>query len=352
MKPSKLATLLTDKFLHEGNFELAGSPTTELTQASARAFGEFSDDAFANLSVQAVGYAEEGSEEEAVYIYVTKGTKRAFASLPEEVGDVPIIVENVGKIIVRPRATISNRGNIFDRAGRVACGSSCAPSGKDYSGTFGALVMKSADPDSLFILSNNHVIADCNHLSVGMPIMSPSGNDSRPGNPPRMIGAHSEMTELRSGVPGLVPPCRDDLAIGEVADPNSVSSWQGDAGGFDTPTASKSPAPDMLVKKFGRTTGLTHGKIQSEVVQTPVRYESENFKAIVWFRQVWVVRSVDSDPFAVGGDSGSLVVTEDGNHAVGIVFASNNRGGYVNIMSIDRVLSAFGGLTLVGGHGV
>jgi hypothetical protein len=356
MKPSKLAQLFTNQFLQGGNFELAGATSTEVSRA-ATAFDVVAVDKepFANLSVQAVGYAEGGEGEDfvpAVYIYVTRGTKRALKEVPETVENIPVIVDSVGKIIVKPKATLSNRGHIFARRGRVACGSSCAPSGKDYSGTLGALVHKNGDTSCLYALSNNHVTADCNHLSVGMPIMSPSGNDSRPGNAPRMFAEHAQMTELRSGVPGLVPPCRDDLAIATVPDLDLVSSWQGDADGFDTPVLAASPAPGMPVKKIGRTTGTTHGRIQSVVVRTPIRYDSENFKAIVWFQQVWAVRSTDTGPFAVGGDSGSLVVTEDGNSAVGIVFASNSQGTYVNMIAIDRVLGAFGGLTLVGNHGV
>jgi hypothetical protein len=351
MKPSTLAKSLTEKFLNEGNFELAGSPTGHITQASTIGIGDFDDDAFSNLSVQAVGCAESG-DREAVYIYVTKGSKRAFTSIPTEIADVPIVIDNIGKIIIRPRATSSNRGYIFERGGRISCGSSCAPSGKDYSGTFGALVRKSSDPEGIYVLSNNHVTADCNHLSVGMPIMSPSGNDSRPGFAPRFIGEHENMTELRSGAPPLVQPCRDDLAIALASQPTVVSSWQGDGAGYDTPTTTMTPESGMRVKKFGRTTGLTVGTIESEVIRTPIRYESTSFRAVVWFKLVWAVRSDDSDAFAAGGDSGSLVVTEDGNNAVGIVFASNSRGGYVNIIPIDRVLSAFGGLELVGSHGV
>jgi hypothetical protein len=60
----------------------------------------------------------------------------------------------------------------------------------------------------------------------------------------------------------------------------------------------------------------------------------------------------DHSNFALPGDSGSLVVTEDEKHAVGVIFSSNRTGDYGLMIPIRHVLSKFGGLTLVSGHGV
>ena len=186
-----------------------------------------------------------------------------------------------------------------------------------------------------------------------MPIMSPSGNDGRQGNPPQQVATHAEIIEPRSGIPGLVIPCQEDLAIALVPDESLISSWQGDVtNGYDTPVTTANPAPGMKVKKFGRTTALTHGKIESAVTRTAVKYESEHFNATVWFRGAWVVRPVGIDPFGVGGNSGSLIVTEDGSATVGMLFAANVKGNYALIVPVERILAAFGGLELVGSHGV
>ena len=51
-------------------------------------------------------------------------------------------------------------------------------------------------------------------------------------------------------------------------------------------------------------------------------------------------------------DSGSLVVAEDEACAVGVLFAANRSGEYGWIIPMPYVTGAFGGLRLVGGHGV
>ncbi len=81
-------------------------------------------------------------------------------------------------------------------------------------------------------------------------------------------------------------------------------------------------------------------------------YKTGKFSATVWFTDTWTVRADGADPFALPGDSGSLVVSEDGTSVVGLLFAVNNRGQYGIIMPIDQVLAAFGGATLVSGHGI
>jgi hypothetical protein len=63
------------------------------------------------------------------------------------------------------------------------------------------------------------------------------------------------------------------------------------------------------------------------------------------------VRAAGS-PFALPGDSGSLVVNEDASAAVGIVFAANSSGDYGWIVPMPAVIATFGGLTLLAAHGV
>ena len=72
----------------------------------------------------------------------------------------------------------------------------------------------------------------------------------------------------------------------------------------------------------------------------------------MWFSNVWTVRSVDGTEFAIAGDSGSLVVAEDNSCAVGVLFAASRSGEYGWIIPMPYVLGAFGGLRLVGRHGV
>jgi len=230
-KARQVAFEMYEKLLSAGRFTFApmitGSDQPVVPAATgAETEGNLLGLGFADLAVQAVGY-ERGGEDPKVHIYVTRGSAAKLKRLEQTYNGVTIQVNNVGDPTVRPRITLSvtRHGRVYDRNGRVAWGSSCAPAGAVYAGTFGAIVRKAGQP-KLYMLSNNHVIGGCNHTVVGMPIMAPSTADSRPDIPaPISIGRHSEIVELRSGDPGLVHPCRADVALAEVVDDDRVTSW-------------------------------------------------------------------------------------------------------------------------------
>ena len=122
-------------------------------------------------------------------------------------------------------------------------------------------------------------------------------------------------------------------------------------GDYDTPQNTKFPEGGLMVKKVGRTTGLTKGQIVGPLI-TPlgIPYESARFRSMVYFDNVWVVRTLTGTAFSLAGDSGSLVVTEDGNFAVGLIFAGAPTGEVSYIIPIDSVLAGVGA-SLVSGHG-
>lgn len=355
----RAAKELSSLLQEQGCFvDSAGATGAQPVPASTRA--SFDDEivGFYGLSVRGVGVAAspvDGAEKlSGVHIYVTRGSQRDLKALPGELNNIPVHAHRLGPVYVKPRASgvTTNRGHVFEHGGRIACGSSCAPATTSYSGTIGAIV---ADGDgNRYALSNNHVFGDCNHMPVDQPILSPSNADARPSiRAPEEICRHSKIVELRSGTPALVTRCKEDVAIARLTRPDVMSSWQGDdADGFDTPTSVAEPQPGMSVKKFGRTTGLSQGVIESVQVDFTLPYDSDNFAAVVWFEGVWAIRSADRHPFALPGDSGSLVVSEDGENAVGLLFAATNRGDYGFVVPMSQVLSRFGGMTLISGHGV
>jgi hypothetical protein len=252
----------------------------------------------------------------------------------------------------------TNRGNLYLHGASVACGSSCAPANETYSGTFGALLRDSNS--TLYLLSNNHVIGACNHAAPGIPILSPSAGDAHQSLPaPRQIGSHKHIVELRSGNATLVPEATVDAAIAEAL-PGTVSSWQGDAAsGYDTPANVGSPIPGMPVKKWGRTTGLTHGTVEAQLVRLVLPYKSKEFSATVYFKDVFTIRENSGGHFALPGDSGSLVVTED-ERAIGLIFATTGSasGRYAVIAPLAQCLdeleqaSGLHGLEVVSRHNV
>ena len=93
------------------------------------------------LAVQAVGF-EEGVDNPKVHIYLTRASRKLLKSIPNEIDGVPVRAHKMGPITVRPEAAASAnaRGHLFERNDRICCGSSCAPTSENYSGTFGAIV--------------------------------------------------------------------------------------------------------------------------------------------------------------------------------------------------------------------
>jgi hypothetical protein len=182
-----------------------------------------------------------------------------------------------------------------------------------------------------------------------MYVLSPAPFDADPmGPPPRSIGRHSRFILLQSGDPGQVQRQDLDAAIFEITEPALVSSMQGD-GRYDTPSAVGQLVGGMTVKKIGRTTGETRGRLLGYSLRpVAISYKSRRFSSVVYFRNVWAVEGI-GQPFAGQGDSGSLVVTDDGSEAIGLVFGGDDTASL--IVPIDPVLKAFSA-TLVSGHNI
>jgi hypothetical protein len=187
MNAEVLAKSLAARFLESGNYEALGTPlgreaALRYAQAASMDSLEYyfrAEEGFAGLAVHSVGYTA-GADEEEVIIYVARGSKKMFKALPEAVDEVPVRAELMGRLRAGPSPSMAASGvsHLFERNSRIACGSSCAPSNENYSGTLGALVR---DGSRILALSNNHVFAGCNHTPVNMPILSPSTADARPG---------------------------------------------------------------------------------------------------------------------------------------------------------------------------
>jgi hypothetical protein len=112
--------------------------------------------------------------------------------------------------------------------------------------------------------------------------------------------------------------------------------------GYGRPKSSTVDAKlNQIVKKYGRTTGLTKGQVWALNVTVNVCYEvDENdlcTKAALFVGQIGIVPT--GGVFSAGGDSGSLIVTQKGN-PVGLLFAGG--GGWTFANPIDEVLGRFG----------
>lgn len=242
---------------------------------------------------------------------------------------------------------------------RYTCGSSISVGNTRDAGTLGCLLRNRRG--ELFGLSANHVTGGCSNANPGAPIVAPGIKDVGAGQPdPRTVGYHDRSGPFVAGNPGIVDPTANtDAAVFKLVDPGETSSWQG--GYHDTPMDVGDPIENAVVEKVGRTTRLTRGYIDSQVVgpsavayKTTVWHSSEeavDFRGTVYFDPVFLLRG-RGRPFAARGDSGALVtqLSADGNSqlAVGILFSG--RDGASSLMLPLRPVLDNLEMTLVSGH--
>jgi len=225
---------------------------------------------------------------------------------------------------------------------RISCGSSIGLGNQRNAGTLTALA-RNQDGELLGI-SCNHVTGGCNTAGVGTPVVSPGIQDVSPENfEISVIGLHESTGPMSQGLPQVFDISDNcDIAFFDLVDTDLLCSQQGEGeGSYDTPTKFAKVEEELRVKKWGRSTGLTHGEI-SKIVAEPESIEynvtsyygptsSQAFKGTVYFSELYEVESLSVNGFSAGGDSGSLVVS-DGAGAekiVGILIGGNNLKSYV-----------------------
>lgn len=225
--------------------------------------------------------------------------------------------------------------------GRLTCGSSIGIGNQRNAGTLTALAKRRPvsgfpEDDRIFGLSCNHIIGGCSTSRPGTPIVIPGIQDVSPEWPHiTVVGRHHAAAPMSQGLPSIYQIENNmDLACFELTASSKVSSLQGSGdGAYDTPVVFVDEVTAGLsVKKWGRSTGLTHGTVSNVVVGgEPVDYnitsyfgpmDSQSFKGTVFFDEVYEIDPIGK-PFSLGGDSGALVVTdvEEGAQVVGIVVA-------------------------------
>ena len=239
----------------------------------------------------------------------------------------------------RPIQLGTSGGSVVDLANGYCC-----------SGTLGALVKDTAGPTQ-YILSNTHVFA----------------GDSVPGG----NGVVSEVGDA-IGQPGLVDVSCQDIVADHVA---NLSDWAplvpGGTSSVDAAiaevisdkvdptgrileigTISSQPAvafAGQSVKKSGRTSGLTTGKVAGLNATVTVQYEDEcggNAFTTTFTGQLLVTPG----KFLKSGDSGSLMVENKpaNPRPVGLLYAGSPKVAVAN--PIQDVLAILG-VTMVGAQG-
>ena len=216
--------------------------------------------------------------------------------------------------------------------------------GKEFccSGTLGSLVSRGG---TLFILSNNHVLAKSNQGKVGDIISQPGLVDTNcsPGQP---VGNLSQFVNLPSGGTGTADAALAQIITGAVNASGAILEVGVPASTVEPPVVT------MRVAKAGRTTGLTCSSIQSINTSTQVQYSTScnggtNFN--VNFNNQIVVSGAS---FSGGGDSGSLIVDATTAQPVGLLYAGDTTSTVANpIASVLAALKDSNGVApiMVGG---
>ncbi len=211
-----------------------------------------------------------------------------------------------------------------------------------FSGTLGSMVQDSSD--NLYILSNNHVLANQNKAKRGELIVQPGLADVQcVRSQSNAVATFSRAIKLKFGghknfvdaaiaavEPGQVNP--QILFIGDIA------SSEDDA-----------PVLGMGVQKMGRTTCVTTGIISALDANVKINYSDTMKPHLAKFvNQIQITGSAHTPTFAGPGDSGSLILTQDSCPlAVALLFAGSSDGSLTFANPISEVTSRLG-VSMVG----
>jgi hypothetical protein len=270
------------------------------------------------------------------------------ARLPAVLDGYTVIEEVTGKIkALRTTSTVSHTAKQTPPIQLGTSGGSAIDLANGYccSGTLGSLVQKGG---AQYILSNSHVLCG-DVVAGGNGKVAAIGDDiTQPG----LIDANcsSATTNLVADLSSLsttYPPTSTpnvDCAIAQVR--SGMVRTDGAILEIGTISASTVAAyVGQLVKKSGRTTGLTRSKVTAINATVTVGYETEC--AGTSYSKTYTGQVVCGKKFIDAGDSGSLMVEDvtTNPRAVGLLFAGSSQTAIAN--PIGAVLSQLGA-TMVG----
>ena len=298
-----------------------------------------------------VGYKTVGgkkTDQLSVIVTVSKKQPKNLLSskdlIPRTIDDIETDVIEIGF----PKALISRTAKYRPSPCGVSIGHYAITAG-----TQGAIVKDSEK--KLYILSNNHVLANENKCAVGDAILQPGPHDGGK-NPPDMIAKLEKWIALQGqvstcpvakvwaslyNIPNRLIGGKTELhayadADNEVdcaiAKPVNESDLDSSIVDIGKPKGAKDPELDMVCKKSGRTTELTiDGPISLLDWSGDIGYSNGNLHFI---GQGVIIK----DKFCVGGDSGSVILDQADDKVVGLLFAGSDNSTIFN--PIRKVLDA------------
>lgn len=303
-----------------------------------------------NVVACGIGFKEtagEWSEEPCVVVSVTKKLPKAQLTakdlIPPIIDSIRTDVQEVG---VFRAWELGTRNRHRPAVPGVSCGHR-----EISAGTLGCLVRRG---EQVFILSNNHVLANTNRGRKGDLIIQPGRYDG--GTLDDQIASLEEWVPLNTGVQEATCPWAKWIvgllnalakATGSdsrvtalrqgpvenqvdcaIARPLSLDLIKPDILGSSVPKGVGIGKLGMQVQKTGRTTGHTVGKITQIDVTVQVDYDGQMVNFVDQFMATGM---------STGGDSGSAVLDMEGS-VIGLLFAGSELATLIN--PIQLVLQA------------
>lgn len=227
----------------------------------------------------------------------------------------------------RPIKLGTSGGNINDSNASYCCG-----------GTLGSLVKNVRGQQ--FILTNNHVGALVNQGVAGQGLIQPGLIDQSPvcyQDKNDVVANLSAFVPIKfGGTSNLVDAAVAQVVAGKVDSTGAI---------LDIGTISatpRGPTVGLKVKKSGRTSGLTTGKIYAINATVTVQYQQGCGIGAIMTARFDDQIIITPGSFLKGGDSGSLVVENVGANPKPVALAFAGSSNFAVGNRIQNVLNALG----------
>ena len=275
-------------------------------------------------------------------------TEKAMGNdeIPAEIEGIPVIEEIVGvveSLSFKGQPTASNKGGgasstttttpaTTSRWPRpVPIGTATSNWNECGSATIGFRVRRG---DSVFAISNNHVFGRLNSALVGELILQPGRSDVSCAQT-----ANDEVARVADVHQIVFSTSYDNLM--DAAMVSTTTNLIGNStptDGYGVPSSTTASAYiGMTVQKYGRSSRLTKGKVSAINVIIGVNYWCGSARFV---GQIAIQPAHKNTEFAIGGDSGSLVVTDNSStQPVALLFGKS--GTTVFATPVQTVLTRF-----------
>lgn len=250
------------------------------------------------------------SGEKSIVVFAVSSAHAAAAAIPARLEGHDVDVEVTGLITTRDLSNPTTKERPAPNGFSVGHPDITA-------GTIGAKVIDAQGNN--YILSNNHVLANSNAASIGDATYQPGPYDG--GTAADQIGQLADFeTIIMGGAENIM-----DAAIAIVNGADLTGATPDYAYGAPSATLYTGTVLNKSVQKFGRTTGHTTGTVTETNLTVSVCYVPRGFFACAESATFVDQIGITPGSFSAGGDSGSLIVTNDTNkQPVALLFAGSD----------------------------